>query len=65
MPEQFEKLVDLFPPGKRDLEDKGNGTATKTYPSDTGSLPMAKLCPELGKVIILKDNSDHKGGSSA
>jgi len=65
MTKDFGKVIRLYLPSDQDIRDKQDQAEPMIRPSDTCGLPLAKLCPELGKVTILEDNSDHKGGSSA
>ena len=65
MTKDFGKVIRLYLPSDQDIRDKQDRVEPMICPSDTSGLPLAKLCPELGKVTTLKDSSDHKGGSSA
>ncbi len=57
MSEQFEKVVNLYPPSEKDVRSKQDYSVPRQYPADINLLPLAKLCPELAKVIPAKGNS--------
>ena len=54
MTKDFGKVVRLYLPSDQDIRDKQDRAEHLISPSDTGGLPLARLCPELGKVILCK-----------
>jgi hypothetical protein len=54
MSEQFEKVVNLYPPSEKDVRNKQDHSVQRQYPAGLDLLPLAKLCPQLGKVIPAK-----------
>lgn len=57
MTEEFSKMVHLYLPSEKDVSNKQDHSVPRQYPADLDLLPLAKLCPELGKVIVCKGNS--------
>ncbi len=61
MSEQFEKVVNLYPPSEKDVRNKQDHSVQRQYPAGLDLLPLAKLCPELGKVIPAKGKDSDSG----
>ena len=60
MSDNFAKVIELYQPSEQDLKEKQDKSDPKAYPKDLNLLPLAILCPELGKVIACK-GSDPDG----
>ncbi len=59
MSKDFAKVVNLYQPSGKDLREKDDlpdQPSCNPY-ADLDLLPLAKLCPELAKVIPAKGNS--------
>ena len=60
MSDNFAKVIELYQPSEEDLkekEDRPDPSSERDPYADLNLLPLAKLCPELGKVIPAKGSS--------
>ncbi len=57
MSDEFAKVIEIYQPTEDDLREKDDQTDQSRDPyANLDLLPLAKLCPELGKVIPAKGN---------
>ena len=57
MSEDFAKVIEIYQPSEEDLKEKDDHPDQSRDPySDLDLLPLAILCPQLGKVIVCKSN---------